>query len=120
MEDFTDDGRVNLPAVVGPRGVMRATRAQQRPTRWHSGLPDRLRQASRHPAVAGSLATAAGLMLHAGLRWILMQPGQAPGPAVTAAPAALINGESVVLVTRTVVVQTWTVRGRFLGGQECG
>jgi hypothetical protein len=47
-----------------------------------------------------------------------MQPGQSAGPAVTSMPAALVNGESVVLFTRTVVVQTWTVRGRFLGGQE--
>ncbi|MGH3602203.1 MAG: hypothetical protein ACRDQH_18315 [Pseudonocardiaceae bacterium] len=105
----------NLPAVVDPRPVIPAPGAQQRPTRWHSStLPDRLRRASRHPAVAGSLVTAAGLLLHVALRRTLPAPGQLArlaGSAITPTPSAAITGESWVMFTRTVVVQTWTVRG---------
>lgn len=105
----------NLPAVVDPRPVTPVPLAQQPPTRWHSStLPDRLRRASRHPAVAGSLVAAAGLLLHAGLRRTLPLPGQlAPlaGSAITPTPAASITGGSWVMFTRTVVVETWTVRG---------
>ncbi|MCA1695833.1 MAG: hypothetical protein LC749_14490, partial [Actinobacteria bacterium] len=70
MDDSDHNSQTgNLPAVVDPQPVIPASQAQQRPTRWHaSTLPDRLRRASRHPAVAGSLVTAAGLLLHAGLR----------------------------------------------------
>ncbi len=116
MDDSDHNTPSTLPAVVVPRPVMRARRAEQRPTRWHSGrLPDRLRRASRHPAVAGSLATAAGLMVHAGLRWALAPEGrsaQIAGSAVTPKPSAVPNGGSLMLFSRTVVVETWTVRGR--------
>lgn len=105
----------NLPAVVDPQPVIPAALAQQPPTRWHSStLPDRLRRASRHPAVAGSLVTAAALLLHVGLRRTLPAPGQLArlaGSAITPTPSAGITGESWVMFTRTVVVQTWTVRG---------
>ena len=116
MDDSDHNTRSSLPAVVVPRPVMRARRAEQRPTRWHSGrLPDRLRRASRHPAVANSLATAAGLMLHAGLRWALAPQGrsaQIAGSAVTSTRYAVPNDGSLTLFSRTVMVEIWAVRGR--------
>ena len=121
MDDSDHNTQSSLPAVVVPRPVMRARRAEQRPTRWHSGrLPDLLRRASRHPAVAGSLATAAGLMLHAGLRWALTPQGQSArlaGSAITPTPSAVTNGGSLVLFSRTVVVETWTLRTRRIGAR---
>lgn len=114
MNDSDRNTRSSLPAVVVPRPVMRARRTEQRPTQWHSGrLPDRLRRASQHPAVASSLATAAGLMLHAGLRWALAPQGrsaQIAGSAVTRVPSAVPHGGSLMLFRRTVVVKTWAVR----------
>lgn len=65
--------------------------------------------------MAGSLATAAGLMVHAGLRWVLASEGpsaQIAGSAVTPTPSAVPNGGSLMLFSRTVVVEAWTVRGR--------
>jgi hypothetical protein len=116
MDDSDHNTQSSLPAVVVPRPVMRARGAEQRPTRWHSGrLPDRLRRASRHPAVAGSLATAAGLMLHAGLRWALTPQGQSArlaGSAITPTPSAVTKSGSLVLFSRTVVVETWILRTR--------
>lgn len=106
---------VNLPAVVDPPPMIPVPGAQQRPTRWHSStLPDRLRRASRHPAVVGSLVTAAGLLLNASLRRTLPSPrqlAQLAGSAITPTPSASIANGSWVLFTRTVVVETWTVRG---------
>lgn len=105
----------NLPAVIDPQPAFPASRAQQRPTRWHAGtLPDRLRRASQHPAVAASLVTAAGLLLHAGLRRTLPSAGELvrfAKPAIAPTPSASIAGESWMMFTRTVVVETWTVRG---------
>lgn len=116
MDDSDHNTRSDLPAVIVPRPLVWARRMEQRPTRWHSSkLPDRLRRASRHPAVAGSLATAAGLMLRAGLRWALMpkdQSAQIGRSADTPTPAAVANGGSLTLLRRTVVVETWTVRHR--------
>jgi hypothetical protein len=116
MDDSDRNTQSSLPAVVVPRPVMRARRAEQRPTRWHSGrLPDQLRRASRHPAVTGSLATAAGLILHAGLRWALTSQGQSArlaGSAITPTPSAVTKGESLVQFSRTVVIETWTLRTR--------
>ncbi len=116
MDDSDHNTQSSLPAVVVPRPVMPAHRAEQRPTRWDAGrLPDQLRRASRHPAVAGSLATAAGLMLRAGLRWALTSAGrsaQIAGPTRTPTSPAGTNGESLMLLRRTVVVETWTVRDR--------
>jgi hypothetical protein len=116
MDDSDRNTQSSLPAVVVPRPAMRAHPAEQRPTRWHSGrLPDRLRRASRHPAVAGSLATAAGLILQAGLRWALTPQGQSArlaGSAITPTPSAGINDESLVLFSRTIVVETWALRTR--------
>jgi hypothetical protein len=115
MDDSDHNTQSTLPAVVLPRPVTRARWTEQRPTRWRSGrLPDRLRRASQHSAVAGSLATVAGLMLHAGLRWALTPQGRSArltGSAITPAPSAVTDGESLVLFSRTVVVETWTVRG---------
>jgi hypothetical protein len=116
MEDSDHNSQSSVPAVVVPRPVMRARRVEGRPTRWHSGtLPDRLRRASRHPAVAGSLATAAGLMLHAGLRRVLTPQGRSArlaGSGITPAPSTMADGKSLVLFSRTVVIDTWIVRGR--------
>lgn len=116
MDDSDHNSQSSLPAVVVPRPVMRTRRVEPRPTRWHSGrLPDRLRRASQHPAVAGSLATAAGLMLHAGLRRALTSQGRSArlaGSAVTPAPSTVADGGLLVLFSRTVVVDTWIVRGR--------
>jgi len=104
----------NLPAVVDPQPVIPVPRPEQPPTRWRSStLPDRLRRASRHPAVAGSLVTAAGLLLHVALRRTLPAPGELArlaGSAITPTPSEPITGESWVTLTRTVVVETWTVR----------
>src|SRR3978361_1751131 len=116
MDDSDHNAQpVNMPAVVAPPPMIPVPRAQQRPTRWHSStLPDRLRRASRHPAVVGSLVTAAGLLLNASLRRTLPSPrppAQLPGPATPPTPPALIANGSWVLFTRTVVVETWTVRG---------
>jgi hypothetical protein len=111
--DGMDDSNHNtprLPAVVAPRPLIARRWTPQRPARWQSGgLPDRLLRMSRHPAVAGSLA-AAGLILHAGLRRALSPRGRST--RVTPAPSAWTDGASVVLVSRTVMVETWTVRGR--------
>jgi hypothetical protein len=116
MDDSDHNTQSSLPAVVVPRPVMRARRAQQRLPRWHSGrLPDRLRWASRHSAVAGSLATVAGLMLHAGLRWALTPQGRSARlarSAISPTPSTVTDGESLVLFSRIVVVETWTVRSR--------
>jgi len=116
MDDSDRNTQSSLPAVVVPRPVMRARWAEQRPTRWHSGrLPDRLRRASRHPAVAGSLVTTAGLMLRAGLRWALTSQGRSArlaGSAINPMPSAVTNGRSLVLFRRTVVIETWTLRDR--------
>jgi hypothetical protein len=116
MNDSDHNSQSNVPAVVVPRPVMRARHVEPRPTRWHSGrLPDRLRRASRHPAVAGSLATAAGLMLHAGLRRVLTpraKPARLARSTRTPAPSAVADGGLLVLFSRTIVVDTWIVRGR--------
>jgi hypothetical protein len=110
MDDSDHNTQSRLPAVVVPRPVISARRAEQRPTRWHPGrLPDRLVRASRHPAVAGSLATAAGLMLRVGLRRIFTPHG-GTGSAITPTPPAV--NEGVVLFRRTVMVETWTMRAR--------
>lgn len=115
MDDSDHNTQSGLPAVIVPRPVMRARRVEQQPARWRSGrLPERLRRASRHPAVAGSLATAAGLMLQACLkRAFTPQSGSAglAGSAITPAPSAVTEGGSLVLFSRTIVVETWTVRG---------
>lgn len=111
--DNPDPTPAELPVVVVRRPVVR--RGQRQPTRWDLGrLPDRLRRASRHPAVASSLATAAGLVLHAGLRWALTAQDrsvQLAGPAVTPAPTTLTNDPGLVLFSRTIVIDTWIVRG---------
>jgi hypothetical protein len=118
MDDSDHNTRSRLPAVVAARPAIRPQQAAQRLTRWHSGgLPDRLRRGSQHPAVIGSLATAAGLLLHAGLRWALAAQGQASGisgSAITPVPSTMKPGESIVEFSRTVVVETWTVRSRRL------
>lgn len=115
MNDSDHNTQSNLPAVIVPRPMMHARRTEQRLPRWHSGgLPDRLRRASRHSAVAGSLATLAGLMLHAGLRWALMPEGRSARLArsvITPRPSAVTDGASLVRFRRTIVVETWTVRG---------
>jgi hypothetical protein len=111
--DHPDHTPAQLPAVVVPPPVLSLRRAEHLPTRW-GGLPDRLRGASRHPAVAGSLATAAGLVLHAGLRWALTASGrsaQLVGSAVTPAPSTATNEPYVVLLRRTITIDTWIVRG---------
>jgi hypothetical protein len=114
MDDYEHSTQPSLPAMVVARPVMRVRRAEQRLMRWHSGrLPDRLRRVSRHPAVVSSLATAAGLLVHAGLRWALTPQGrsvQLAGSAIT--PTSSSDGGSLVLFSRTVVVETWTVLGR--------
>jgi hypothetical protein len=114
--DGMDDPE-HLPAVVAPRPVLPARPVRNQPTRWNQlgTLPDRLRRASRHPAVASSLATAAGLALHAGLRWALAAHGrsaQPVGTAVTPASSAMTNDPGLVLFRRTIVIDTWIVRGR--------
>jgi hypothetical protein len=73
-------------------------------------LPDRLRSASRNPAVVGSLATAAGLLLDLGLRWAFRSQGQPERPAGSAIMAPPSHGGALVHFRRTVVVETWTVR----------
>jgi hypothetical protein len=118
MDDNDSDHYIqaNVPVVVVPRPVMRASWAKQRLTRWRSGnLPDQLRRASRHPAVVASLATAAELILHAGLRWALAGQGRsagAAGSAIPPTPVTVPDGGSLVLWRRTVVVESWMVRGR--------
>ena len=113
--DHPDHTPAQLPAVVVPQPVSSFRRVPYSPTRWElGGLPDRLRRASRHPAVASSLATAAGLALHAGLRWALTASGrsaQLVGSAATPVPSAPTNDPGVVLLRRTIVVDTWIVRG---------
>jgi len=114
MDDYDRRAQANLPAVVVPRSVTRASRANQRLTRWHfDGLPDQLRRACRHPVVVGSLTVAAELVAHAGLCWALGARGRSAGPAESAmarTPATVPDGESVVLWRRTVVVESWMVR----------
>jgi hypothetical protein len=108
--DDSDHNTPRPPAVVVPRPLIPRRWTPQRPARWQSGgLPDRLLRASRHPAVAGSLA-AAGLILHAGLRRALSPRGRSM--RVTPTPLERTDGASVVLVSRTVMVETWTVRDR--------
>jgi hypothetical protein len=113
--DDSDHNTSRLPAVVVPRPLIAGRWTPQRPARWQfGGLPDRLLRASRHPAVAGSLA-AAGLILHAGLRRALSPralPPRGRSTQVTSTPPARTDGASVVLVSRTVMVETWTVRSR--------
>jgi hypothetical protein len=115
MDNSDHNSQSSLPAVVVPRPVVPARWTEQRPTRWRSGkLPDRLRRASRHPAVASSLATAAGLILQAGLRRALTPQGRSArhgGSAITPASSAAADGGLLVLFSRTVVVDTWIVRG---------
>jgi hypothetical protein len=111
------DDPEHLPAVVVPRPVLPARPVRYQPARWEqlSKLPDRIRRASRHPAVAGSLATAAGLALHAGLRWALAAQGRSAQPmesAVTPLPSPMTGDPGLVLFRRTVVIDTWIVRGR--------
>jgi hypothetical protein len=116
MDDSDHNTRSSMPAVVAARPVISTRRAAQRLTRWHSsGLPDRLRRGSQHPAVIGSLATAAGLLLHAGLRWALTSQGQSTamgGSAIIPTPSTMEPGEALMQFSRTVVVETWTVRSR--------
>jgi hypothetical protein len=116
MDDSDYSIRSNLPAVVAARPAIITRRAAQRLTRWDSGgLTDRLRRGSQHPAVIGSLATAAGLLLHAGLRWALSSQSQSAGlagSAIIPTPSTVTPVESVVQFSRTVVVETWTVRSR--------
>jgi hypothetical protein len=116
MDDSEHNTRSSLPAVVAARPVIRTRQAAQGLTRWHaSGLPDRLRRGSQHPAVIGSLATAAGLLLHAGLRWALTSQGQSTAigqSGIIPRPLTTKPGETVVQFSRTVVVETWTVRSR--------
>lgn len=116
MDDSDHNTRSSLPAVVVTRPVIRTRQVAQRLTRWHSGgLPERLRRGSQHPAVIGSLATAAGLLLHAGLRWALTSQGQSTaigGSGIIPTHSTMKPGESVVQFSRTVVVETWTVRSR--------
>lgn len=112
MDDSDHNSRSSLPAVVVAHPAMRTNRAGQGLTRWASGrLPDRLRSASRHPAVVGSLATAAGLLLDIGLRWAFRSQGQSERPAGSAVIPPPSHGGSLVHFRRTVVVETWTVRG---------
>jgi hypothetical protein len=114
--DHPDQTPAELPAVVVPRPVVPSRRAQPQPTRWDlARLSDQLRRASRHPAVASSLATAAGLLLHAGLRWALTaqgRPAQLGGPALTPVPSTVTNEPGVVLFRQTVVIDTWIARHR--------
>lgn len=114
--DHPDQTPAELPAVVVPRPVLRPRQAQPQPARWDfARLPDQLRRASRHPAVASSLATAAGVLLHAGLRWALTaqgRSGQVVGPAVTPTPTTVTNDPGVVFFRRIVVIDTWIARGR--------
>jgi hypothetical protein len=113
--DHLDHTPGQLPAVIVPQPVLSSRPAQRPPARWDLGrLPDRLRQASRHPAVASSLATAAGLVLHAGLQWALTASGrsaQVVGSAVTPAPSTVTNEPCVVLLRQTITIETWIVRG---------
>jgi hypothetical protein len=54
-------------------------------------------------------------MLHAGLRWALTPQGQSARlaeSAITPTPSAVTKGESLVLFSRTIVVETWTLRTR--------
>ncbi|PZS37715.1 MAG: hypothetical protein DLM62_17655 [Pseudonocardiales bacterium] len=118
MDDMDDSKHITQPslaAVIVARPVTGARRAEQQPTRRHSGgLPDRLRRASRHPAVAGSLATAAGLMLQACIKRAFTPQSGSVGlarSAITPPPSAVTNGRSLVVFSRTVVVETWVVRG---------
>jgi hypothetical protein len=115
MDESDHNTQSSPPAVIFPQPVMDPRRAEQQPARWHSGrLPDRLRRASRHPAVAGSLATVAGLILEACLKRAFTPPTGSAGPAgstVTPAHPAVPDGGFEVLFRRTVVVETWTVRG---------
>ena len=109
--DDSDHNTPRLPAVVAPRPLIPGRWTPQRPTRWQSGgLPDRLLRASWHPAVAGSLA-AAGLILHAGLRRVLSPRGRR-SMRVTPTPLERTDGASVVLASRTIMVETWTMRDR--------
>lgn len=116
MDDSDHNTRSNVPAVVAARPAITTRRAAQRLTRWDSGsLTDRLRRGSQHPAVIGSLATAAGLLLHAGLRWALTSPSESAGfagSAIIPTPSTVTPVESIVQFSRTVVVETWTVRSR--------
>ena len=109
MDESDHNTQSSPPAVIFPRPVMEPRRAEQQPGRWHSGrLPDRLRRASRHPAVAGSLATVAGLILEACLKRAFTAQ---TGSAITPVSSSATNDDFVVLFRRTVVVETWTVRG---------
>jgi hypothetical protein len=118
MDDSDHNTQSSLPAVVVPRPVTRPHPAEPRPPRWYSSrVPDQLRRVvSRHPAVASSLATAAGLMLHAGLRWVLTpqdRSARLAGSALTPTPPGVTNnGGSLLLFSRVIVVETWTVRDR--------
>jgi hypothetical protein len=117
MNDFDHNSQSHLsqshlPAVLPPGSVMRAQQRNQRLTRWHSGsLPDRLRRASQHPAVASSMAALAGLVIQAGLRRALT-PGSRSAPlarpTITPTASAASGGRTVVLISRTIEVRTWT------------
>lgn len=91
-----------LPAVLAPLPVL--------PVR---GLPGRLRQMGRHPVVAGAL-TAAGLLLHAGLRRVLTPRAAvgAGGSPLIAMPAQSARDGAFLLVRRTEVVEAWILRGQ--------
>ncbi|MGH3825084.1 MAG: hypothetical protein ACRDRA_19950 [Pseudonocardiaceae bacterium] len=116
MNDFDHNAPSNLPAVVTPGSVMRTQRRDQRRTQWRSGsLPARLRRASQHPAVASSLATIAGLVVQAGLRRALTPGSRSAsraGSAISPTASAPTSGGTVVLISRTIVIRTWTKHDR--------
>lgn len=113
MGAMDDSDQNTLPALLVTRPVTSTHQAQQRLARWHSSrLPDQLRRVSRHPAVVGSLATAAGLLLEVGLRWAFSSRGQSERPAGAAILPTPSDGGSLVHISRTVVVETWTVCSR--------
>jgi len=72
-----------------------------------------LSRAARHPVVAGTVTTTAGLLLRAGLRALATgrgeRPAMLPGPGVAQPHGA--GTEPTVVFRRTVVVETITMRG---------
>lgn len=117
MENSAGRERLNVPAVLPRRLRAPARRVGQRPAAWqHGGVLNRLGRAARHPVVAGTLTTTAGLLLRAGLRALAAgrgeQPALLPGPGGAQPHRTMTTAAPTVVFRRTVVVETIKVRYR--------
>ncbi len=117
MENSGGRERPNVPAVLPRRPGALSRRLGERPAVWQDGrVLDRLGRAARHPVVAGTLTTTAGLLLRAGLRALAAgrggQPALLPGPGGGQPDRTVTTAQPTVVFSRTVVVETIKLRYR--------